>query len=260
MKMNKLNLKDVTLVCIDDLNTQLSIDIMSGVSTVINFGDVRLFSSSNLAEVTDKIAPINGLEKYSSFLVKDLHKYINTDFCVIMQSDGYPINPKAWTDDFLKYDYIGAPWVFVRGGHRRLGCKRPKPCGKWVGNGGFSLRSTKLLKSVASKDYDGEPWEDAFICRVINEELKAKKINFAPIDLASRFSVEKGVYTGQFGWHGTRATLEPNNRWGIFNFEKHAYESGLPPIGSTINLIEAYSNYEPLITPTSKPIDLLEYE
>jgi hypothetical protein len=129
-----------------------------------------------------------------------------------------------------------------------------------VGNGGFSLRSTRLLKRIASEDYSGDPWEDAFICRVINEELKNKKINFAPIELAARFSVEKGVYTGQFGWHGLGATFEPNSDWGIFNFKKHAYENGRQPIGSTIKLIKTYRNYEPLATPTSEPINLLEYE
>ena len=34
----------------------------------------------------------------------------NTYNAMLIHSDGYVINPSAWRDDFLDYDYIGAPW------------------------------------------------------------------------------------------------------------------------------------------------------
>ena len=41
--MNKLKLKDVTLVCIDDINTKMASEVVEGVSTFIDFTDVKFF-------------------------------------------------------------------------------------------------------------------------------------------------------------------------------------------------------------------------
>jgi hypothetical protein len=43
------------------------------------------------------------------------------------------VNPAAWDPEFLDWDYIGAKWFWAEAGKR-------------VGNGGFSLRSYKLLE------------------------------------------------------------------------------------------------------------------
>ncbi len=72
-------------------------------------------------------------------------------------------------------------------------------------------------------DIEGEEDEDEHICRVIDEQLKSRGVKFAPTELASYFSVENGVYNGQFGFHGPQ-TLEINKKMGIFKFNNHAYE------------------------------------
>ena len=61
------------------------------------------------------------LEGYSEFVIRELHKYVDTSHCLLVQWDGYVLNPKSWLPQFLDYDYIGAPWN-----------------GNVVGNGGFS--------------------------------------------------------------------------------------------------------------------------
>ena len=237
-----INLKDVTLVCVDDVRTKESIEIIEGVSQNISFGDIKLLSSMDYPEVTNRIESINSKEKYSSFVVKDLHKYVDTEFCMIMQSDGYPVNIKAWTDDFLKYDYIGAPWIFFR-------FKNDPKMKTRVGNGGFSLRSKKLLKEASAltpRETRVNP-EDAYITKGIGEELKSKGISFAPVDLAIRFSVEKALYTGQFGFHGHKDTIKRNKEWGVFNFNNHAYEEG-----AEIKTMDKYNNFELVYAPPSK--------
>ncbi|KAF4746198.1 hypothetical protein FOZ62_025133, partial [Perkinsus olseni] len=55
----------------------------------------------------------------------------NADKVLVFQSDSVMCG-SGDLDDFLEYDYIGAPWK-----HRPLGLS--------VGNGGFSLRSRSLL-------------------------------------------------------------------------------------------------------------------
>lgn len=46
-------------------------------------------------------------------MIKELNKYIETDYVLIVQYDGFILNPKAWMDEFLEYDYIGAPWWYT---------------------------------------------------------------------------------------------------------------------------------------------------
>lgn len=85
-------------------------------------------------------------------MIKELNKYIETSYVLIIQYDGFILNPDAWTDEFLEYDYIGAPWWYT------------DDCN--VGNGGFSLRSKKLLEILANDDsiLETHP-EDHHICR-----------------------------------------------------------------------------------------------
>ena len=232
--MNKLNLKDVTLVCIDDQSPKKAGFIMEKICDSISFADVKLFSSLEIPYVTNKIKAITCKNDYSKFVIKDLHHYIDTEYCMFVQTDGYPLNIEAWTDEYYEYDYIGASWSWVRFSFRKKVC----PTGNCVGNGGFSLRKTRLLKEVSTYDYN--PWdkklisiysgngedleEDTFICRVASEELKAKGFKFAPCELADYFSVENRVYTGQFGFHGPK-TIEINQKMGVFKFKDHVYEN-----------------------------------
>ena len=99
---------------------------------------------------------------------------------------------KFFDVEFLKYDYIGAPW--------------PQFEMRNVGNGGFSLRSKRLIESaalLASKRTSGEA-EDLFICRSIGEELENKfSIRFANSSVASQFSFEAPLSRREtFGFHG----------------------------------------------------------
>jgi hypothetical protein len=34
----------------------------------------------------------------------------DTEFAILVHEDGFIVNPECWSDEFLKYDYIGAPW------------------------------------------------------------------------------------------------------------------------------------------------------
>ena len=66
-----------------------------------------------------------------------------------------------------------------------------------VGNGGFSLRSRKLLKTIAKINYDSLKFpiknEDIIICHYLYKEMIDKGIRFAPPKLAAQFATE--------GWH-----------------------------------------------------------
>ncbi len=189
-----LNLPNVTLVCVDDRKEQADPAIDKSIKD-IQFGKVlRIHPEGKLGSK----------EAYSKFILKELYKYIETDYALIIQHDGYVKNPEAWTDEFLKYDYIGAPWWYKDGYN--------------VGNGGFSLRSKKLLQCTAgffSKLTEAKTHpEDHQICRTYRKQFEELyNITFAPEELAAKFSFEgwnqQGVWSGQFGFHSHRAFNKP---------------------------------------------------
>lgn len=72
--------------------------------------------------ITD--VPIKSKEEYSRYCIKELHKQVQTDFMLVIQWDGYVLNANAWNPEWLKYDWIGAPWEWYTDGMQ-------------VGNGGF---------------------------------------------------------------------------------------------------------------------------
>jgi hypothetical protein len=197
--MKKL-LPNVTLIGIDCVNLE-RLQLAADISTKdISFGKVVLLTSikSDDPRIV-QIPQINSVEKYSDFMVKELYKYIDTEFALIFQYDGFILNPLAWSDDFLKYDYIGAPWYHLGNTH--------------VGNGGFSLRSKKLI------DWMAENWkkidahihpEDVFISKFARPYLEQNGMTFAPEKIAKQFSKEGNersvVWNGEFGFHGIKYT------------------------------------------------------
>lgn len=192
----KLSLPSVTLVTVNCDAVEAGIFAMNKSMEGIDFGSVKFLTSQDTDyEYAVKIPHIASIKEYSRFMVYELYKYIDTEFILVIQSDGYVMNPAAWTDDFLKYDYIGATWWF-RDRHN-------------VGNGGFSLRSKKLMEIVATDKHIRiyHP-EDEAICRKYGRFLQVKHgIEFAPDNVAKKFSIEgwrqnDKTYIGQFGFHG----------------------------------------------------------
>jgi len=202
--MKKL-LPNVTLLgldCLDIDRLKLAADICQ---KDFKFGAIKLLSS--IQDSDPRVIPIekvDSIEKYSHFFIKKLHDLVDTDFVLVIQYDGFILNPEAWTDDFLNYDYIGAPWWYEDDNN--------------VGNGGFSLRSKKLLKILAhDKSIQEHHPEDHHIARTYGNYLRSQGVVFAPERVASRFSIEGclkepvpvkygSVWTNEFGFHGLDET------------------------------------------------------
>jgi len=142
-----------------------------------------------------RIEALQGMADYNRFILTRLIDHVRTDFVLIFQWDGFVLDPAAWTDEFLEYDYVGAPWEAATA-----------PPGKLVGNGGFSLRSRRLLEALRDPTlaFNPERPEDKLICRELRPVLEARHgLRFAPVELARRFSIEHGVRREPtFGFHG----------------------------------------------------------
>ncbi|MDD2729345.1 DUF5672 family protein [Malikia sp.] len=135
--------------------------------------------------------PLQGIKDYNRIVLRELVPHVRTSHVLIVQWDGFITHPELWRPDFLSMDYIGPPWY--HGGHPGM-----------VGNGGFSLRSRRLLDALASmQDLDITEPEDMLICVQRRAELEQLHgIRFAPLEMAKDFGCEYGYYHPSFGFHG----------------------------------------------------------
>ncbi len=111
--MEKIKLKTVTLLgidCVDVKRLRLAMEICQ---SDFEFADVKILTSlkTNKSDNIINIDPLNSLAEYSRFVIWELDKFVDTPHVLIVQHDGFILNPRAWTDEFLNYDYIGAPWL-----------------------------------------------------------------------------------------------------------------------------------------------------
>jgi len=192
-----LNLPNVTICGVDTRVPELALRALRHSMQSIHFGDAVLFTSTVASRQPGQdirivdIGVINSIERYSTFMLRDLGNLIRTEFALITQWDGFVLNPQAWTDEFLEYDYIGAPWLNF-------------PSQLAVGNGGFSLRSSRLMHALLDPEMVIQNPEDLCICHLNRERLERNHgIRFAPLALAEKFAYENTVpSTGTFGFHG----------------------------------------------------------
>ena len=193
-----LDLSNISLISICDKNyVPQTLKSMRYCLNNCSFKNATIITDFNDDTLSDKEITFNYLNQkidkiaYSKFCINDLHKYVDGEFCLIVQWDGFIVNTSFWDWSFLEYDYIGAPWGFDEDCHNR------------VGNGGFSLRSKKFLEAVSIIDYNPyrckvytplQQWsiipEDWFLCYDQYSFLKNSGIKFADVNLASKFSVE----------------------------------------------------------------------
>ena len=193
----KLKLDDVTLCAADCASPGLALRAIERTRLACDFRRAILFTDVDLDTkgVCDlvRIDPLRSSVEYSYFLMKRLLPFLETSHVLVIQWDGFVTEPRAWRNDFLRYDYIGAKWEWHRDGRN-------------VGNGGFSLRSRRLVEAVASVDFafvEKIP-EDEQICRVHRDTLESKYgIQFADERTAEAFSYERAQpATPTFGFHG----------------------------------------------------------
>ena len=234
----------LSITCVDTLNYEKSLHALkrtietlkkkTSVTKIYWYSDKVIVDYIYGVPVTHiPIESMNGQNDYSHITLKVIPEVCDCDYDLIVQWDGYAVNPEAWTDDFFNYDYIGATWD-----------------DGLVGNGGFSWRSKKLYDAMSSVDikskyeqfdksiidtttYHGQPSyagedksgkfvpEDVIIARLYRQQLEDEfAIKYAPYEIADRFSVENHSYispwTGKpHPWIGT--SLGFHGKYGILS-------------------------------------------
>ena len=206
-----LDLSAITLLCVETRDPALAHFAIQKCTKQASFGKVVLIT--DLAKLSDrindqtsnqtedqKVARLQGIEyiqappikttkDYSDLLLKGLRQYVTGSHVLVIQWDSFILHPELWINDFLQYDYIGAVW--------------PHHPDTPVGNGGFSLRSVKLLEALESPAITKSHPVDFCIC-VDNKATLENQfgIQFAPAKVAEQFAVERSAWHPAFGFHG----------------------------------------------------------
>ena len=223
-----IDLSRVTCFAID--NTHRIENTIKAIHTCMNvasFGEVKFVTtdenvqkykdqlSSDGIVVEEQVRPLTNIDEYNEYILYHLYKHIDTEYCLLVQDHAFIINPDAWKDEFLEYDYIGAPWPW-----RENSYVTPFDEHIRVGNGGFSLRSKKLLEVPNKVDIPFRPaeqpefykmfgatntHEDGNICVHNRHIFQEQGCKFAPLEVAKYFSHETPLDENRgiipFGYH-----------------------------------------------------------
>lgn len=192
-----LDLSGVTLVCVDNRTPTLALQALQRCRAQARFARTVLFTDAATAAgplpegIEALPVAIRSVPEYSQFMLRGLLPHVQTPHLLVVQWDGFLLDAAQWTPEFLDYDYIGA-------------LLRNEPAGRSVGNGGFSLRSRRLLEALEDVRITPTHPEDTCICQDHRALLEqAHGIRFAPPALAARFAYERVPSPGAtFGFHG----------------------------------------------------------
>ncbi len=231
----KISLDKVTIMGIDCVDPHRLQEVMDISQKEIHFGAAKILSSSFIDDPRLVIIEkISSFEEFSIFCLKDLVNYVDTEYVLLIQWDGFILNPDNWKDSFLKYDYIGSPWVVKDWSINDFDFPEELRGERVVGNGGFCIRSKRLLQISSRLFNEGlinrfHP-EDIAISVWYRDLFIKEGIKFAPLELAREFAFEgdDDLYNNQFGFHGFYTNI---NRWFANN---PSYE----------NLYNNYINYK----------------
>lgn len=195
-------LERITLVCVTSTSIEASLKAIEFSSRKITFKK-NLLMSNLIPKNLNKFPNIefikiknkfNNTKEWGRFIIFELFKFIQTDFICLIHDDGFVVNPESWTDNFLNFDYIGAPWPIPKKKYDKYFRDENNNLIR-VGNS-VSLRSRKLLElpnklGLEWKDPYGFYHEDGFLCVQNRKILEKNGVKFADFNSSLMFSREK---------------------------------------------------------------------
>lgn len=182
-----LKLPDVTLVCVTSKNKEVHQRALDHSCKDIEFGAVKLLDLNT-----------HTIDEWNKAIVYDLGDYIETDYALLIHSDGFVVNADKWDDTWRTYDYIGSPWPLPQDNYSY----RDKDGNIIRVGNSVGLRSKKLLQlpkklNMEWKSYYGCTNEDGFITCHNRHIFEANGCTFAPFEVALKFGRETPLIENQ---------------------------------------------------------------
>lgn len=179
-----LKLPQVTLICLTNKDFEGHKHAMDVSQIGIEFGAVKLIWDEKC----------NSIDEWNRKIIYELHNYVQTEYAMLVHADGYIINPESWREEFLRYDFIGAPWPLPQDS---FSYRNPDGDIIRVGNS-VSIRSKKIMELPSKlglewKPYYGNTNEDGFLCVHNRKILESHGCRFAPLEVAKYFSREHTI-------------------------------------------------------------------
>ena len=204
------NLPDVTLLAISSIQIPATINALALCASMMDFGAIKLLSHEKPEDLPtfityENCSRITSSRDFDFYAFEELGKHVQTSHMLMVQYHAWILRPELWRDEWLEYDFIGAPWYeapeFISLSTGEM---------VRVGNGGFSLRSKKLLDmpkklgihTISDRGYTND---DGLINSYYRKLFLENGIHYPDVHVASVFSHEndipenKGIPT--FGFH-----------------------------------------------------------
>jgi hypothetical protein len=191
-----LNLENVTLIAFTSVKIPQTIKALEYSCRGIKFGAVKLVSDIKPDDLPDYMTheytdKMSNIDEWNYATIYKLGKHIDTEFAMLIHDDGFIVNPESWRDEFLDYDYIGAPWALPNDdfSFRDINGEIIR-----VGNS-VSIRSKRLIDLPVELNLEWKPFhgfynEDGFICVNYRHIYKEHGMKFADLEVAKYFSHE----------------------------------------------------------------------
>lgn len=204
-----LRLPNVTLIAVETLVHELAHATILDCVGKVDFGEVLIYTDQpeKLAIPGARVHSVpnwSHKDQYMHFFHCNACDPVKTDYVLFLEWDAGLCDATMWREEFLQFDYLGAPWWYTDGDGKPL----PAPFN--VGNGGFSLRTMRLMKFVKEKQQRYPAISDNQLCREYGPQIiKEGNFNWAPIEMANDFAFEGFDRLGlantllHFGFHST---------------------------------------------------------
>lgn len=192
-----IDLPDVTFIMVETRDYGLARLTALDALEKVRFGDVLICTNSSSGFAIDEARYLH-VEDWSSkldwcrFIWHGLPRYVRTPFMLLCQYDAGVWDTAMWRDEYLAYDYVGAPWWYPV---------------KNVGNSGFCLKSTRLARYLQDRAWEfpcDSPLEDDLLCRKYRPILESRGFRWAPERVARQFAFEctrPSSDSRHFGYH-----------------------------------------------------------
>jgi hypothetical protein len=149
-------------------------------------------------------------KEFNEFCLTSINEFIDTTHIITVQTDGFICNGDMWKDEYFEYDYVGQPWLNPDG---KTFTNFPwvNSYEKSVGEGGFTLRSKKLLEALSNIDINfikncinSGANEDVFISSYVRDYLESEGCRFATPEIGMEFCAgirDSNRLNTSFGFH-----------------------------------------------------------
>lgn len=202
-----LKLPNVTLVSVETRCHELAKRTLDDALRQIEFGEVLIFTDDpvrlNIAgAITTQVPNWPTKDGYMRFFQFESCNNVKTDYVLFIEWDAGICDVSMWSDRFLEFDYLGAPWWYSDSKGQ------PIDGPENVGNGGFSLRSMRLQRFMKDNQRKYPAISDNMMCRDFGHRIIVEgNFKWATVAVANDFAMEGFDRLGlrndlkHFGYH-----------------------------------------------------------